>query len=131
MAFFWRRGAAAAAKAQQNPRNNTRVQPAKGEPVAIHVLGRDSLDILSARDISQTGIGVFVPHRFEGCDIESEVELVVKLPGQRTFLARGLVKHQNEKAAASPFFGVQFTDVSAEGRKRLQTYIAKRLVDSR
>ncbi len=131
MGLFWRRSARSAAKAHRNPRDNTRVQPARGAPVAVHVLGRDSLDILSARDISQTGIGVFVPHRFEGCDIASEVELVVKLPGHRTFLARGQVKHQNEEAEASPFFGVEFTDVPTEGRKRLQSYIASRLDEAR
>ena len=62
-------------------RRPTRVRPLPGASVEVQIMGTNSLDILHARDISVRGVGVLVPHLFEGCDIDSRVELVVTLPG--------------------------------------------------
>ena len=70
-----------------------RRRPSKSEPVEVQIIGGNSIDILHARDISATGLGVFVPHGFEGCDLDQEVELVITLPGTRTFMARGVIRH--------------------------------------
>ena len=55
------------------------------------------------------------------------MEIVVALPGERTFLARGQVKHRTDTAADSRFFGVQFTSLSTEQRASLRRYIESRL----
>jgi c-di-GMP-binding flagellar brake protein YcgR len=113
----------------EESRSHVRVRPASGEPVAVHIVGRESLDILRARDISESGLGVYVPHRFEGCDIDSEVALVITLPGQRTFMARGQVKHHAE-GTTSNFFGVQFTRISAPHRAKIRAYVKHRCAES-
>ena len=109
-------------------RDATRYLPLGSRPVEVHILGRNSLDILTARDISMTGLGVYVPHRFVGCGIDSEVELVITLPGQRTFVAKGQVKHQTGSPDGPPFFGVQFTSLKPEHRERIRAYLTSNLV---
>jgi hypothetical protein len=113
--------------AEEEARMRVRVCPTPDDPVIVHVLGRRSLDILRARDVSQTGFGIFVVHGFEECDIEAGVEIVVSLPGERTFLARGRVKHRTEAGDDSPFFGVHFTGIADEHRARIRRYVERRL----
>ena len=108
-------------------RDATRYLPLGTQAVEVHILGRNSLDILTARDISMTGVGVYVPHRFVGCGVESEVELVITLPGQRTFVAKGRVKHQTGSADGPPFFGVEFTHLKPEHRERIRAYLTSGL----
>ena len=64
----------------------------------IQVMGRGTLDVLHARNVSQTGIGIYVPHDFAGCDLEATVELIITLPHERPFLTHGTIKHQTEHA---------------------------------
>ena len=92
-------------------------------------MGRNSIDVLHARDVSAEGIGVLVPHRFEGCDIDSQVELVVSLPRQRPFVAHGQVRHASDEAGGSACFGVRFTQLSPEDRGRLQAYLDSGLAE--
>lgn len=103
-----------------------RVQPEPSEPVGVHIVGPNSIDILRARDISESGLGVQVPHRFEGCDIHAEVELVITLPQHKAFVAKGVVRHRTE-SDDSPSFGVEFTDISKRHRKLLRSYVSDRL----
>lgn len=110
------------------PSDRARFRPLPGHPVEVQIVGRNSIDVLNVRDISMTGIGVRVPHRFEGCDIDSEVELVITLPQERAFVARGRIRHETHRAAGSAFFGVQFTQLSYEHVRRLRSYVASGLV---
>ena len=89
----------------------------------MQIVGANSLDILKARDISTTGLSIYVPHRFEGCDIDSEVQLVITLPHQKTFLARGTIRHLTRKDEPSEYFGVEFTDIAAEHQAQLLSYL--------
>ena len=73
-----------------------RVEPRPSAPVEVQVMGQGSLDVLLARNVSETGIGVYVPHGFAGFDLEAEVELVVTLPGCTPFLTRGAIRHVTE-----------------------------------
>jgi hypothetical protein len=102
---------------------STRVSPSRVAPVEVQVMGRASLDVLSARNVSQTGIGVYVPHGFAGCDLDEEVELVVTLPGERAFLARGLIKHRTDAAKEGRHFGLLFTTIARENRSRIRDYV--------
>ena len=107
-----------------NPsRSDTRVTPSQGAPVEVQVMGPGRLDVFNARNVSQTGIGVYVPHGFAGCDLEAEVELVITLPGERSFLARGLIKHHTESGDEGHHFGLVFSEISKEHRAKIRSFI--------
>lgn len=83
----------------------------------------DSLDILPAHDISETGLAVIVPHRFEGCDLDSSVELVLTLPGRRPFQARGKIRHITEEGGPAERFGVEFTEIRSRHRVWIRAFV--------
>ena len=106
-----------------------RFRPAREHPVEVQIMGSHSLDVLRARDISSTGIGVFVPHRFEGIDLANPVELVISLPKQRPFVTRGRIRHASERGGETPFYGVELTQLSNEHRSRLTAYLRSGLAE--
>ena len=89
----------------------------------MQIIGGNSIDILHARDISATGPGVFVPHGFDGCDLDEEVELVITLPGTRTFMARGIIRHVTQRANPEQYFGVEFTSIDQRFRNQMLAYV--------
>ncbi len=91
------------------------------------VSGRASLDVLRARNVSSTGLGVCVSHGFAGIDLAEEVQLVVTLPGRRSFLARGIIKHVTEAGADLRHFGLEFTAITDEDREAILKYVGSRL----
>jgi c-di-GMP-binding flagellar brake protein YcgR len=99
-----------------------RVQADPSAPIRVDIMGRGFLDVLSARDISVGGLGITVPHGFAGCDIDSEVELIVTLGRGRPFKARGAIRH-NGKAGSQQLFGVEFTALSPEQQQAIEAYI--------
>ncbi|MBJ19287.1 MAG: hypothetical protein GY910_04135 [bacterium] len=56
-------------------------------------MGRESLDVVHARNVGATGLSVHVPHGFVGFDLAVEVELIVTLPRSQPFLSRGVIKY--------------------------------------
>ena len=88
-------------------------------------MGSNSLDILRARDISLTGLGVYVSHGFEGCDVNSEVELVITLPRTRTFVCKGVIRHVSSEGEPGQYFGVEFTRVTDGNRAKIREYITR------
>jgi hypothetical protein len=77
---------------------------------------------LVARDISVGGVGVFVPHDFQGCDLNSEVDLILKVGGSRPFKTRGVIRHQARLGSAH-FYGVAFVGLSPEQREIISKYV--------
>lgn len=110
-------------------RDNRRAVPSPVAPVEIQVMGVGSLDVLRARNVSQTGIGVYVHHGFAGCDLEEEVELVITLPGERPFLARGVIKHRTDGGDEGRHFGVHFKGLARPNRAMIRDYVNARLAD--
>lgn len=104
-------------------RRNKRIKPPSSFPIEVQIMGTDSLDVLKANDISVSGVGVRVPHRFEGCNIHSEVELVITLPNCRPFLARGIIRHMTAVYRPNDLFGIEFTHISEVNLNHLRTYI--------
>jgi c-di-GMP-binding flagellar brake protein YcgR len=88
-------------------------------------MGEGFLDVFAARDISAGGVGIVVPHRFEGCAIDQEVDLVISLPGERPFMARGRIVHRTK--THQEFFGVEFARLSRNHRSLLERYVDARL----
>lgn len=87
-------------------------------------MGEESLNILHARDISPSGVGVHVPHGFGASDLGSELDLVVTLPGGRSFMAKGVVRHR-ENTEASNLFGVEFTELKPVHREEIRKFISR------
>ena len=89
-------------------------------------MGEGFLDIVKARDISEGGVGVWIPHGFSGCNIESYVELVVTLPGRKPFMVTGSVKHDSENKAGERFFGIEFAKLSPKHCARIRSFVTRR-----
>lgn len=89
-------------------------------------MGNGFLEVLSARDISVGGLGISVGHKFEGCDTDSEVDLILTLGRARPFKTRGIIRHTS-KSGADHIFGVQFTALSPDHAKAIEAYVATRL----
>lgn len=105
---------------------NQRVVPLRMAPVEVQVMGRGSIDVLRARNVSTSGLGVFVPHGFDGLDLAEEVELVVTLPGRSPFLAMGVIKHVTEGEGEANHFGLEFTALAGSHRRDLKRYVRSR-----
>jgi len=103
-------------------RKSCRVTPPPHAPVKIQIMGQHSLDFTNAKDISITGIGVHVPHGFEACNLESDVELVITLPGKRSFSAVGALRHRS-KGDEQGSFGIEFTQISEASCLLIEMYI--------
>lgn len=88
-------------------------------------MGPGFLDVFHARDVSQTGLGILVPHGFAGCDLLGDVELIVTLPGRPPFLATGTLRHRTRHGALS-FFGVELNRISDRDRLALRAYVNAR-----
>ena len=111
------------------PDRSGRVVPRPDAPVEVQVMGRGSLDVLRARNVSRSGIGVFVPHGFEGCDLEAEVELIITLPGGRPFRAKGAIKHWTQTSGVGQHFGLEFTEMTRTHRTEIRDYVRARARD--
>ena len=105
-------------------RAHSRVRPKPEEPIEVQLIGSDFLEILEVRDISEGGLGLQVPHQFAGSDLATQVDVIITLPGQRPFSARGVIRHAN-----GTMFGVEFTDLRAQARSRILTYVAARIAE--
>lgn len=110
-----------------NQRKGIRVVPDARASVTVHINGPDFIEIQKALDISEGGVRLRVPHRFEGCHIDNPVTLVISLPmpGTPPFQLTGRIRH-----VGSDNFGVQFSSVGMAARELLRRYIALRLRES-
>lgn len=116
-----------ARKDDRSPLRAQRVEPLRFAPVEVQIMGRDSLDVLRARNVSSTGLGVYVPHGFAGFDLAEEVELVITLPAKRPFLAKGIIKHLTEASNDARHFGLQFTHIEKRDQTSLLRYVRSRM----
>lgn len=102
-------------------REHLRVTPRPDSPIIIDINGENFVEILHAQNISIGGISVFVPHGFQGCEINKQVNLVIKLPKpiKKSFCVAGKIKHLSHN-----YFGVDFIALGEENRTRIEKYIA-------
>jgi hypothetical protein len=106
----------------RDSRKNPRARPLDAAPVRVDIRGEGFLEVLVARDISVGGIGVFVPHDFHGCDLDSEVDLIVKVGTARPFKTRGVIRHRAQQGAAH-FYGVEFVGLAPEQQEVVAQYV--------
>jgi hypothetical protein len=105
-------------------RRHSRVAAATTAPVRIDINGKDFIEVLSAVDISEGGMGLSVSHRFEGCNLDDLVSMIVQLPApvNSHFSVMGHIMHISNDA-----FGVAFVGLPQAARQQIRTYIASRL----
>ena len=110
----------------RDSRGIDRVRPLVSAPVEIQIMGAGTLEVLTAHDISVSGIGIMVPHRFLGCQLDHEVKLIITLPGIRPFWATGIVRHSSTDGA-DDLFGVEFTKMEPPDLARIMRYVEARM----
>jgi len=103
-------------------RQQPRYQPPASMTVEVHIMGTGSLNILRARDISLSGLGVRVPHGLSDADLNRELDLVITLPGRRSFSARGVVRHRNNETLPN-IFGIELTEVKPDDRDAIRAFV--------
>lgn len=95
-------------------------------PVEIQIMGVGTLEVLTAHDVSITGIGIRVPHRFLGCELDQEVKLIITLPGMRPFWATGIVRHVYTDGDDGRV-GVEFTKMDPPDLVHIMRYVEARM----
>lgn len=103
-----------------------RVFPAANEVIEVQLMGLNFLDILNAKDISIGGLAIEVPHLFEGCDLNSPIQMILTLPGRNPLKLSGKVKRKVAAPEAS-LFGVEFSTLDAKAKYLIETYIQSRM----
>ena len=113
---------------EESRRRHIRVVPKDGERIEVRVEGVDFREMLLAQDISEGGIGVIVPSGFKGRDLSELVEVLISLPSLPPFQAVAKVRHlSSKKADSDSLFGLEFVDLSADGREKIAIYVRARM----
>jgi c-di-GMP-binding flagellar brake protein YcgR len=107
--------------------SSTRVRAPATKRIEIQIMGPGYLEIVEASDLSLGGVGVRIPHGFEGCDLSMPVDLILTFPSQKPFMVQGRVVHRRSENAQSDFFGIEFTRLSRDHHKIIEKYITTTL----
>ncbi len=107
-------------------RQHIRVPVENDHPIEVQIMGDAFLDVLNAKDVSTSGVGVYVSHEFRGCNINDEVNLVLTLNNETPFNAKGTIIHSS--VTGKGYFSVEFTGISSENKKLIYDYIHTRLL---
>ena len=75
-------------------------------------------------DISETGIAISVPHKFNGHKPTKEVELLLTLHGQGTVRAKGAIRHVSYTRTDTATFGVELVAIDELDRAKIREYVA-------
>jgi hypothetical protein len=107
----------------RDQRRHNRLDTTADAPVRIDINGEDFIEVLSAVDISEGGMGLNVRHRFEGCNLDGLVSMIVQLPApvNSYFSAQGRIMHISNDA-----FGVAFVGLPAPARQKIRQYMDSR-----
>jgi hypothetical protein len=106
-------------------RRGSRIVPPSDKPAELQIMGQDFLEIPEVRDISENGLAISVPHRFNGHKPTQEVDLLLTLHGQGTVRARGAIRHVSYTRNDTATFGVELVSIDDEGRDKIRKYVEK------
>jgi hypothetical protein len=107
----------------ENNRRELRAVPLDSEPLEIQIIGSDFIDIIFADNVSFGGMGITIPHRFEGCNIDSPVEIVIAIPGGGSHKAKGIIRHTNSTETKRGIFGLEIKEMDDEGMVAYHRYV--------
>jgi hypothetical protein len=108
---------------QRERRRGSRVVPPSDKPAELQIMGPDFLEIPEVRDISENGLAITVPHRFNGQKPTAEVDLLLTLHGQGTVKARGAIRHVSYTRSNTATFGVELVAIEEEDRTKIRRYL--------
>ncbi|HVU51458.1 MAG TPA: PilZ domain-containing protein [Polyangia bacterium] len=110
---------------QRERRRQSRIVPPSDRPAELQIMGRDFLEIPEVRDISENGLAISVPHKFNGHKPTQEVDLLLTLHGQGTVRARGAIRHVSYTRSDTATFGVELVAIEDEDRDKIRRYVEK------
>ncbi len=103
--------------------NALRAFPAHDQPVTVQFIGQNSGATMPVRDISETGISVFVSAGFMYASVHEEQQFVIKLPNRPSFLVTGFVRHYRTRTDGKEHLGIEFKKVSAKYKAFMRDYV--------
>ena len=106
-------------------RRGSRIVPPSDKPAELQIMGKDFLEIPEVRDISENGLAISVPHKFNGHKPTKEVDLILTLHGQGTVKAKGAIRHVSYTRNDTATFGVELVDIEEGDRAKIRQYVAK------
>ena len=106
-------------------RRGARIVPTADKPAELQIMGKDFLEIPEVRDISETGLAISVPHRFNGHRPTQPVDLLLTLHGQGTVRARGAIRRVSYTRNDTATFGVELVDIDEQDRDKIRRYVEK------
>ncbi len=109
----------------QDRRRFPRFSPPPDDPIRIDINGENFIDIITATDISEGGVGITVEHGFEGCTLDNRVSFIIELPNEPKNIliqVEGKITHFSGNR-----FGVAFLDTSELTKDKVKNYLTERL----
>jgi PilZ domain len=106
-------------------RKHSRIVPTPDKPAELQIMGKDFLEIPEVRDISENGLAISVPHKFNGHKPTQEVDLLLTLHGQGTVRAKGAIRRVSYTRNDTATFGVELVDIDEQDRAKIRNYVAK------
>jgi CheY-like chemotaxis protein len=104
-------------------RAQRRVQLTSKSPVRMDIMGDGFVEIVQVIDLGPSGAKIYAPHQFVGCDINSEIQVIITFPGKQPFQVKGKIKHFTGEDKKT--FGVEFINLSGADKKQIEAFINK------
>lgn len=104
-------------------RRRSRIIPPTHKPAELQIIGEDFLEIPEVRDISDNGLAISVPHKWNGHKPTQEVELLLTLHGEGTVRARGAIRHVSYTRSDTATFGVELVAIEENDRDKIRRYV--------
>lgn len=118
---------ATVAKVIEETQSAPRATPKEGQKVNVQFIGQNSGGVLEVRDISTSGVAVFVGMGFMYNNVQKEQQFVIGLPGIPSFLVTGFVKHYRTKTDGKEHLGIEFRKISDKYKMVIRDYVNTRI----
>ncbi len=104
-----------------------RAFPAHNQPVTVQFIGQNSGAAMPVRDISETGVSIFVSAGFMYASVHEEQQFVIKLPNRPSFLVTGFVRHYRTRTDGKEHIGIEFKKISAKYQSFIRDFVNTRM----
>ncbi len=81
---------------------------------------------MPVRDISESGVSIFVAAGFMYASVHEEQQFVIKLPNRPSFLVTGFVRHYRTRTDGKEHLGIEFKKISAKYQSFIRDYVNTR-----
>ena len=87
-------------------------------------MGSDFLEVVETHDISEGGVGFFVPHGLPSIYLGTPVGLILTLPGEQPVHIHGTLRRGGNEGG-NKHLGVKFEPLPDKIRKMIAEYLAR------